>query len=582
MGPFEIDFFKAGDRRPEEEKINDDAVFQNLKTAIRFFFDSLIFYLPPCLKHTQTTESFEHPLNTPGFMRAALIIISIAFAFQISYISPTMAQDSRSPSGQQRRSRSQDQNITSPKTVPRAGTSKTAPAKSTPKPTAKPATTPKPTRSAVAKSAIAEAVSGEISKELHEIKSCRKVGTTDIVEIALEVVGKTNQISPEGKETTENMKVFAGFRYEERVLDFKLEEPFSLRSVRDYSLAKAIMNIGGNQLEPVLDSNNRLVVCEIDKKGTILFSPQGPLKSEHLLLIEGIQANTLSLELMLPEKNVRIGDSWKIPTDALLSFMCVDGIAEQSMEATLTSVVDDLAMIEIVGDLQGSFLGAYTEMSLHAKIQYDLKTQRINWVGMLLDENRSIGHVGPGLDVKARLQVKISALEKPNALTDDLIGDLDLVSSDRQLRLRYDNGKAPWNFQFPRNWYIILDEENKTLMRLLDKGELIAQCNIVAMPKIDPKKPTTLKSFCDDLLKGLTKNNANIVLSEESRNSASYTELRVILDGKVEDDLPLRWVYYLLTDEKGNQTVVVFVIEAELLQRFGDADERILETFRMK
>lgn len=492
-------------------------------------------------------------------MRTLLIIISLAFTLPHSFLDSASAQDSRTPSGQQRRTvRPQSKNATPVK------------AKAKPK-TATKSATPQ----------TSQMPQGEISQELHQIKSSRKVGSTDMVEVVLEVTGKTNQVSTEGKEKNETMKVIAGFRYEERVLDFQLEEPFSLRSIRDYSLAKAKMNIGENQLSPELDPNNRLVVCEIDKKGTVLFSPQGWLKSEHLLLIEGLQANTLSLELMLPKESVKIGDTWKIPDDALLSFVCVDGISEHSMEATLTSVVDDLAMIEVVGDLQGSFLGAYTEMALQAKLQFDLRSKRINWIGMLLEEDRSVGHVGPGLDVKARLQVKISPLDKPNALSDDLINDLDLISSERQVRLRYESGNAPWKFQFPRNWYIIQDEKNKTLLRMLEKGELIAQCNIVLMPKIDPKKPTTLKNFSDDLLKGLAKNNVNIVLSEESKNSASYTELRVILDGRVDEELPLRWVYYLLTDEKGNQTVVVFVIEAELLQRFGDADERILETFRM-
>ncbi len=421
----------------------------------------------------------------------------------------------------------------------------------------------------------------KLSQESYDLTSRRAVGATDMVEVLLEVAGMTNQITMEGKETTDPIKVVAGFRYEERVLDFQLGEKPSLKSIREYSLAKAKMNVGQIQQTPDLDSNHKFVVCTINSKGTELFSPQGPLKSDQLLLIEEIPVNTLSLDLLLPPKPVKVGDSWKIPDSVLQSFLNVDGISQHSLEATLTSVVDDLAMIEIVGDSQGAYLGALSEMVIQAKYQFDLRNHRINWVGMLLEEKRSIGHVGPGLEVKARLQVKISPLDAPNNLTNETIDGFQLDAGEPVLRLRYENGKGSWRFHHPRSWYMIQDEPTKTLLRMLDKGELVAQCNIVSMPKTDPRVPTTLRRFTEDLVKGLEKNSPNVVSTDESINSAGYHELRVIIDGKVEDGLPLRWVYFLLTDKDGYQTVVVFVIEAEHLEQFGDSDDRILDSFRM-
>ncbi|MCL2303825.1 MAG: hypothetical protein FWC43_00615 [Planctomycetaceae bacterium] len=420
-----------------------------------------------------------------------------------------------------------------------------------------------------------------ISEELYDLTSRRTVGSTDMVEVLLEVAGSTQQVSPDGKETTGSLKVAAGFRYEERVLDFQAGEKPVLKSLREYSLAKAKMELGKEPQTPSLDSNHKFVVCQINSKRASLFSPQGPLKSEQLLLIEEIPGNTLCLDLLLPPKPVKIGDSWNIPNSAVLPFLNVDGITQQTLEATLLSVVDDLAMVQIVGDSQGAYLGTYSEMTVNAKYQFDLRAHRINWVGMLLEEKRSIGHVGPGLDVKARLQVQISPLDEPKNLTDESLQAFRLNPNDAVLQLRYENGKGSWRFQHPRNWYIIQDEPGKTLLRMLDKGNLVAQCNIVAMPKIDPRRPTLLKQFADDLLKGLEKNSAKVIAAEESYNSATYHELRVILDGKVNGELPLRWVYFLLTDKNGYQTVVVFVIEAEQLSQFGDSDEKILDSFRM-
>ena len=421
----------------------------------------------------------------------------------------------------------------------------------------------------------------KVSEELYDLTSRRTIGSTDMVEVLLEMAGSTKPITPDGKEVSGPVKVVAGFRYEERVLNFQTKEQLDLKSVREYSLAKAKMNFGESQQTPDLDSNHKIVVCEVTNKGTELFSPQGPLKSEQLLLIEGIPVNTLSLELLLPPEPVKIGDSWKIPDSALQTFLNVDGVSQHTLEATLTSVVDDLAMIEIVGDSQGAYLGAFSEMTIQAKYQFDMRAQRVNWVGMLLEEKRSIGVVGPGLDIKARLQVKISPLDEPGNLTDEYVKGFDLKKNDAVSQLRYEDGKGAWKFQHPRSWYMLPDEPNKTMLRMLDKGELVAQCNIVSMPKIDPKYPTQLKKFAADLAKGLEKNSVNMVSAEESVNFAGYSELRVILDGKVDGGIPLRWVYYLLTDKEGYQTVIVFVVEAEHLQQFGDSDDKILHSFRM-
>lgn len=425
-----------------------------------------------------------------------------------------------------------------------------------------------------------EAIETELSEELYDLSSSRAVGSTDMVEVLLEVAGDAKQITKERKQTTDAMKVVAGFRYEERILNFHSKEKVALKSVRLYDLARAKMSVGETKRTPELDKNHNLILCEIDNSGTTLFSPQGPLKSDQLLLIEGIPGNTLSLDLLLPEEKVKIGDSWKIPDHAIRSFVNIDAVETQSLEATLTSVAEDFAMVEIVGESQGAYLGAYTEMSVQARYQFDFRTRRINWVGMLIEEKRAVGHVGPGLEVKARLQVKISPLETPGSLSDEILEDRDLQRSEFNLRLRHDEGKGAWRFQHPRSWYLIEDSPKTTLLRMLEKGELVAQCNIVSMPRVERRSLTSLQRFADDLKQGLGKNFGQIAAMEESVNANGENELRVIIDGAVED-LPLRWVYYLLTDKKGNQVVVVFVIEAKKLQLFGESDQDILESFRI-
>jgi len=420
----------------------------------------------------------------------------------------------------------------------------------------------------------------KLSEDTYLLRSERKVGTTDLVETLLEVTGDVKQLGGDLKATTDKMEVVAGFRYEERIAKFSTSSGGPLVSVREYDLAKAKMKIGEDAKNPELDENLRTIIGSLENDKVVLFSPNGPLRGEQLLLIEDLPGNTLTLDRLLPNKEVKVGEAWKITDSVLRSFLSVDAVTESNVEAVLTAVADNMAMIEIVGDVNGIYLGAATEMSIRAKYQFDIAAKRINWLGLLIEENRSIGHVTPGLELVARLQVKISPLAKSQKLADDVMVGIKLQPTEQLLTLKYDGGKGPWRFSHGRDWYIFQDDPTTTILRKLHRGELVAQCNIADMGKIDVKTMTTLPKFQKELVDGLGKNFGQVVVAEEVENKFGYKDFNVIIDGSVED-LDLRWIYNLLTDKDGQQSVIVFVVEAAMVEQFADADRVLLDTYRM-
>ncbi|MDR0871158.1 MAG: hypothetical protein LBN39_10245 [Planctomycetaceae bacterium] len=419
----------------------------------------------------------------------------------------------------------------------------------------------------------------ELSGEKVLLASSRKRGAADLVETLLEVSGDVNEVDAEMKEATNKMEVVAGFRYEERLSQFSAAGS-SLVSVRKYNLAKAKMKIGDVIKTPELDNELQTIVASLDGSKVALFSPNGSLRGEQLLLIEDLPGNTLTLDRLLPNKEVAVGDTWKISDSVLRSFLSVDAVTESNVEAVLTAVADKMAMVEVVGDVSGVYLGAATEMNIRAKYQFDMERQRINWLGLLIEEDRSVGHVGPGMNVVARLQVKVSPLDAPQSLTDDIVEGIDAKPNVQTLQLKYGGGKGPWRFSHDRSWYVFQDDVQATILRKLSKGELIAQCNIADMGKVDLKTMTTLDKFQKELSNGLGKNFGKVAAAEEKQNKAGYKVFTVLIDGTV-DELNLRWIYNLLTDKDGQQAVVVFVVEEENLEAFGDADEVLLDTFRL-
>jgi hypothetical protein len=74
----------------------------------------------------------------------------------------------------------------------------------------------------------------------------------------------------------------------------------------------------------------------------------------------------------------------------------------------LKEIQGNAAKIEFRGKVQAAVGGVSTELDVQGRCKFDLTQQRITWLALLIDEKRSIGHVSPGLDVVARLQMTIA------------------------------------------------------------------------------------------------------------------------------------------------------------------------------
>lgn len=112
-------------------------------------------------------------------------------------------------------------------------------------------------------------------------------------------------------------------------------------------------------------------------------------------------------------------------------------------------------------------------------------------------------------------------------------------------------------------------------MRYVDRGELVAQCNVSAPPDIEPGKQPTLAAFQKEIQNGLDKNFGQFVQASESVNSVGHVIYRVVAEGKV-SDLPIQWRYYLVADDQGRQAVFAFTLESELAAQLGDADQELI------
>jgi hypothetical protein len=416
----------------------------------------------------------------------------------------------------------------------------------------------------------------------YSLVSRRTTGTVDKVEVTLEAVGDVTQFL-KGKESDSNkMEILAGFRYEERTEKFDEALNSPLQSVRHYNVAKARIQIGNQLNSPVLDTNKKIIICNINGGQSSLFATAGPLKDNQLLLIEDMPANTLLLDRLLPPKKVSVGETWKISDETLGPLLTLDAIDTQNVEASLAEVKNNIALVDVKGDIEGAYLGAASAMDVHIMYQFDMENRRIIWLGLVITESRSLGNIGPAVDLIAKLSLKVQPDIEPEQLMPDNKINVPEEPTKENLQLLYDSpDKGAWRFLHNRNWYIVYDEPGSTKLRLLQNGELLSQCDVAQMGKIDTASPSTLDSFRADLKTGLGNNFGKVISEQEGKTKKDYSELRIVVSNNSES-MPLVWIYYLLTKKDGKQAVIAFVVQSDKQETFGDTDREIVDSFEIK
>jgi hypothetical protein len=203
----------------------------------------------------------------------------------------------------------------------------------------------------------------------------------------------------------------------------------------------------------------------------------------------------------------------------------------------------------------------------------------VTWLALLVKEKRSIGHVSAGLDVVAKLEMAIRPIETSAALDDPRVAALDLTPTSESERLLYTAPDQSFVIEYDRQWHIMNETSNMLAMRLVDRGELLAQCNVSPLAKSEPNSAIELGKFQDDIRRSLGKNFGQFIHASEHASSTGMRMLCAVASGEVEG-LAIQWNYYHISDRDGHQAVVAFTVESELASQLGERDRALVEGLR--
>lgn len=369
----------------------------------------------------------------------------------------------------------------------------------------------------------------------------------------------------------------AGFKFVERRLPPAGRDEAAFRTLRLYEQASSEIRVGGHVSSPALRKTRYKVVARATREGVSAYSPDGPLTANEIELIP-FPGDSLILPALLPGRPVAVGESWEPPSWVAPALAGADLAIDHKLTCRLDAVRDGRATVTLDGKVQGASKGANSETTLSGQLTYDLKFGAITDAEITQKETRAIGPLSPGMKLTLTSAVRRNVLPPDAGIADQVAEAVPLETSADSLRVEY---AAPFGVSLAgdRDWQLFHQTGQLLILRLLDRGGLIAQCNLAPAPTVKPGERTPEPQFQEDIRRSLGEQLTEIVSAEEVKTPGDAAIYRVTAAGKVKETERV-WRYYLVTAPDGRQAAFVFTVEPTNLRRLDDRDLKLVTSLR--
>ena len=380
----------------------------------------------------------------------------------------------------------------------------------------------------------------------------------------------------------------AAYRFYERRLTGAGRDAAAFRCVRNFSQAAVRTKISDQLTEASLPASLRLIAAYGKRQGLVRFAPNGLLTRDTLDLLD-IPGDPLAIVALLPEREVEVGDEWKPADWAVQMLTAIEAVEESAMTCTLDSAANGKARVKFTGRIAGVRLGAPTNIELSGTFDYDLTDKLITAVTLNHAERAAMGTVTPGVESKVLVTVNRSLSKADGGLTDAVMEALPLEPPADRLPLVLD--AAPWGLQLVHNrgWHVFHasyeNDPKVCILRLLDHGTLICQCNFSPVPSAKAGSHTPLEEYEASIRQALGEQFSEFadrsnVPTSDGRKIFRVTAVGnyVLPDGNESKKVPMSWTYYLVTHPSGRQVSFVFAVEPGLRERLAEQDVQLVES----
>lgn len=350
------------------------------------------------------------------------------------------------------------------------------------------------------------------------------------------------------------------------------------KSARVYDRASVTIERGSDRSVNTLRPSRKLIVSQRQRDDSLVYSPSGALTRAELELVGG-HFDVTSLVAALPGKSVKVGETWKLSSSVAQALCGLEGMTENKLEGKLTGVSGGEAKFAFSGTATGVESGALVKLTVEATGTFDTKAGRVTRIDWTQKAERDQGPVSPASTMTMTVRLKREAITQPTELNDVALVAVpqgDTAPPGPMTNLEHRDSKGRFALVHTRDWHLTGVTGEHTILRLMDRGDYIAQVTVTPWTKA--KKGEHLSA--EDLKKAIAA-------------TTTWKQEKELQSGEVPTSDKGRWVYrhsavgmlsgvsvlqnfYLVAAPSGDQVLLTFTLSPKNADKLGARDLSIV------
>jgi hypothetical protein len=378
------------------------------------------------------------------------------------------------------------------------------------------------------------------------------------------------KFNKDGKQLILRQDVSASHLFSERVLSVAATG-LPDKVARVYEKAGSRTRINGEGNERQLRADRRLLVAQRQKDQTLVYAPAGTLTRDEVELTDHF--DTLVHTGLLPGRAVAVGETWKLPTPLVQGLCTFEGITEQNLVCKLDEVKGPSARVTVSGAVTGIDLGALVKLTVEGSYEYDLGSSRLTKLEWKQREERDQGPASPAMTLQAATTLTRTPIDRPESLS-----DVALISVPEGFdppvvltQLEYRDAKAGYSMVYARDWQTVSQSDEHLVMRLIERGDFVAQLTITPWTRAEKGKHLSPEEFHQAMAETPGWEPEQELQAGEVPAESGRWIYRISALGQL-DSTKVMQNYYLVAGPEGEQIVLVFTMTPKQADRIASRD----------
>ncbi len=423
-------------------------------------------------------------------------------------------------------------------------------------------------------------VRAEVEPSSYRLTDKRQPGDRQKVTVVLQLSGQLEMraASPAGSSEPVSLSAQSKLVYHECLHKI---QPAERASGRYYTAAQASVQIAHSKHEVVLGNEQKWIFAATPEASNAarLAAAKRPLSRDELEMLT-VPGNSLDVYELLPHRALQAGETWQPSSEGLALLLNLDEVTVNQTRARLVNVARGLARMQLGGTVLGNVDGVATEIALEGDLRFDLQWQRVSWLQLVVDEQREASPIQAGFTIKAEVRMLCEPLAE-SPLTSETTGKMASLVERRESQLRYLAAGGACQMVHSPAWHVFEEQAAQASLRLVVDGQMIAQCNLQRLANQPAAEPLSMDAFKANIRTALQDGFQEFEAFSEHERQDGYRVMRVAVSGTAAD-VPIRWLYYYISNPEGAAASCVFTMEAAAVTAFGDHDRLMVQSLQLE